>query len=147
MGDSESLKTYSDVRDLVMKLRERSLVDGVVSSAQKAIISAAIFSSMRCEPCVKAYVTIGHMLGADTDYVLEVFSLVANAQGCAGDVWAARAVEFFRSLQSGATKPEEILKEMCDVINPQRMVDLIEGLKKQANQHNGSKPVGEAAVS
>ncbi|MEH6467519.1 MAG: carboxymuconolactone decarboxylase family protein [Porticoccus sp.] len=121
----------SDVRQKIMELREESLKGGRVSSPEKAVISAAIFTALRCEPCYKAYLTIAHELGADLDYVVEVFSLVMNAQGCVGDVWGARAIEFFKHLQSGKIKAESVLDSMCDILNPERMANLIASIQPE----------------
>jgi alkylhydroperoxidase/carboxymuconolactone decarboxylase family protein YurZ len=124
------MQSWNETREAMMKLREASIAPGKLSAAHKAVISAALFAALRCEPCIKAYLAMAYMLEAEMDDVLEVFNLVTNAQGCVGDVWSARAVEMYKDLVDGTVKPSDILDEMCDVLNPERMVQLMEALQK-----------------
>lgn len=120
---------FAEIREEIMQIREMSHAGGAITAAHKALISAAIFTTLRCDPCGKAYIAIAHQLGTTLEEVLEVFSLVINAQGCVGDFAAARAVEFYKKMESGEITMEQVLEDLCDTVNPDRVLALVGAIK------------------
>ena len=85
----------------MMNLREWALADGQIDSATKAVVMAAIYSAVRCRDCVEGYLVIANEFGATRDQVREMMNLITMAQGCTGEVWAAKACTFYDDLLEG----------------------------------------------
>lgn len=91
----------------LMRMRQATYQEGVIPAKYK-ILSALVASvTIRCEPCIQAYVKMAQDQGATQEELIEFLNVVITMQGCPGEEWALKAYAFFKEVTSGQAKGQQ----------------------------------------
>lgn len=85
----------------IMRAREAAYADGKVEGKTKLLTAMAISVSIRCEPCIRAYVKMALDRGATQEELIEFLNVAMTMQGCPGEEWALKAYAAYKELTSG----------------------------------------------
>lgn len=66
----------------------------------------AISITIRCEPCIRAYVKMAHAKDVSQDELIEFFEVAMTMQGCPGEEWALKAYATYKECMDGQTGSE-----------------------------------------
>ena len=80
----------------------------MVPSKFKLLAAALISVTIRCEPCIRAYVEWAASKGATKEELIEFMNVAVAMQGCPGEEWALKALGAYRELIEGATAAPEV---------------------------------------
>lgn len=91
----------------LLRARDAAYVDGELSAKQKLLTALAISVAIRCEPCIEMYVRRSVEANASLGEIVEALDVAMTMQGCPGEAWAQKALEFYDRL-TGQSSPEPI---------------------------------------
>lgn len=75
----------------LLRMRQEAYRDGVVPAKHKLLAAMAISITIRCEPCIRAYVRMAVEKGIAQEELIEFLEVAMTMQGCPGEEWALRA--------------------------------------------------------
>jgi len=93
---SELRKLSPKVTGGLLRMRQEAYRDGTVAGKYKLLAAMAISITIRCEPCIRAYVTMAHDKGVSQDELIEFLEVAMTMQGCPGEGWALKAYAAYR---------------------------------------------------
>ena len=101
---SELRRLSPKVTGGIMRARQATYENGQVPSKFKLLTAMAISVTIRCEPCIRAYVKMAVDHGVTQDELIEFLNVAITMQGCPGEEWALKAYGFYKELLSGQTQ-------------------------------------------
>jgi len=79
-------------RHLKVMRQEAIFTDGVLPARIKALAAALWSVSVRCEPCIEAYMSKAWEFGATPEETEEMLAIASAMGGCVGETWADKAM-------------------------------------------------------
>lgn len=110
MDQSTSSETglFSELRKLspkvtggLVRMRQEAYRDATVPAKYKLLTAMAISISIRCEPCIRAYVKMALDKGITQTELIEFLEVAMTMQGCPGEEWALKAYQVYKEGVSG----------------------------------------------
>ena len=95
----------------IMRARQAAYENGTVAGKYKLLTALAISITIRCEPCIRAYVKMALDQGATQEEFIEFLNVAMIMQGCPGEEWALKAYGVYKELLSGQT--QEVTEACC----------------------------------
>lgn len=95
----------------LLRMRQEAFRDGAVPAKYKLLTALAISIAIRCEPCIRSYVTLAFEKGVAQEELIEFLDVAMTMQGCPGEEWALKAYSFYRELVSGEN--EQVTEGCC----------------------------------
>jgi alkylhydroperoxidase/carboxymuconolactone decarboxylase family protein YurZ len=80
----------------LVRMRQEAYRDAAVPSKYKLLTAMAISIAIRCEPCIRAYVTMAYDKGVSQDELIEFLEVAMTMQGCPGEEWALKAYAAYK---------------------------------------------------
>ena len=107
---SEARTLFEELRRLspkvtggLLRMRQEAYRDGVVPAKYKLLTAMVISVTIRCEPCIRAYVQMAVEKGISQEELIEFLEVAMTMQGCPGEEWALKAYAVYKgSLDRGA---------------------------------------------
>lgn len=99
---SEMRRLSPKVTGGLVRMRQEAYREGTVASKYKLLTAMAISVTIRCEPCIRAYVKMAHEKGITQDELIEFLEVAMTMQGCPGEEWALKAYAAFKECAQGA---------------------------------------------
>jgi AhpD family alkylhydroperoxidase len=87
-------------------MRQEAYRNGAVAAKYKLLTAMAISITIRCEPCIRAYVQMAHEKGISEQELIEFLEVAMTMQGCPGEEWALKAFGAYKELVAGAPAAE-----------------------------------------
>jgi AhpD family alkylhydroperoxidase len=110
-AETESL--YTEFRRLIPKvtgglvrMRQEAYRDGVVPSKYKLLAALVTSIAIRCEPCIRAYVSLIRKQGITQEELLEFLDVAITMQGCPGEEWALKTYAMYKE-HASIEQPDE----------------------------------------
>lgn len=104
---------YAELRRLsplvtggLLRMRQQAYRDGTVAAKYKLLTAMAISISIRCEPCIRAYVLMAYHQGITQEELVEFLEVAMTMQGCPGEEWALKAYAAYKDCMGGGTSSE-----------------------------------------
>ena len=104
--DRESL--FAELRRLspqvtggLLRMRQETYRDAVVAAKYKLLTAMVVSITIRCEPCIGAYVRMAHDKGASQEELIEFLDVAMTMQGCPGEEWALKAYRVYKECLMG----------------------------------------------
>jgi AhpD family alkylhydroperoxidase len=107
---AELRKLSPKVTGGLLRMRQEAYRDGVVPAKYKLLTAMAISITIRCEPCIRAYVQMAVEKGISQEELIEFLEVAMTMQGCPGEEWSLKAYKAYKEYVSG-TQPDE--SNMC----------------------------------
>lgn len=85
----------------LLRMRQQAYRDGAVAAKYKLLTAMAISISIRCEPCIRAYVRMAHHQGITREELVEFLEVAMMMQGCPGEEWALKAYASYKECMDG----------------------------------------------
>ena len=85
----------------LVRMRQEAYRDATVAAKYKLLTAMAISVVIRCEPCIRAYVRMGHEKGITQEELIEFLEVAMTMQGCPGEEWALKAYAAYKECISG----------------------------------------------
>jgi AhpD family alkylhydroperoxidase len=95
----------------LLRMRQEAYRDATVAAKYKLLTAMAISISIRCEPCIQAYVQMACGKGITQEELIEFLEVTMTMQGCPGEEWSLKAYGFYKEWLSGQT--QEITEACC----------------------------------
>lgn len=103
---AELRKLSPKVTGGLLRMRQEAYRDGTVAAKYKLLTAMAISISIRCEPCIRAYVKMAQDKGASQDELIEFLEVAMTMQGCPGEEWALKAYAIYRERVDHEPSPD-----------------------------------------
>ena len=104
--DRESL--FTELRRLspqvtggLLRMRQVAYRDAAVPAKYKLLTAMVVSVTIRCEPCIKAYVRMAHEKGISQEELIEFLEVAMTMQGCPGEEWALKAYRIYKECLIG----------------------------------------------
>jgi len=104
--DRESL--FTELRRLspqvtggLLRMRQVAYRDAAVPAKYKLLTAMVVSVTIRCEPCIKAYVRMAHEKGISQEELIEFLEVAMTMQGCPGEEWALKAYRVYKECLMG----------------------------------------------
>ncbi len=114
-GTRENDSIFAELRRLspkvtggLLRMRQEAFRDGEVPAKYKLLAAMAISITIRCEPCIRAYVKMAYDQGAAQQELIEFLEVAMTMQGCPGEEWALKAYAAYKDCVSGKQSTTEI---------------------------------------
>lgn len=85
----------------LLRMRQQTYRDGTVAAKYKLLTAMAISISIRCEPCIRAYVRMACDQGITQEELVEFLEVAMTMQGCPGEEWALKAYAAYKDCMDG----------------------------------------------
>ncbi len=108
---SELRRLSPKVTGGIMRMRQAAYEDGKVAGRYKLLAAMAISITLRCEPCIRAYVKMALDKGTNQEEFIEFLNVAMTMQGCPGEEWSLKAFAFYKEFSSGRT--QEVAESCC----------------------------------
>ncbi|MBS0159795.1 MAG: carboxymuconolactone decarboxylase family protein [Nitrospira sp.] len=96
----------------LLRMRQEAYRDKVVPGKYKLLTAMAISVTIRCEPCIRAYVRMGREKGITQEELIEFLEVAITMQGCPGEEWALKAYAAYKDCIEG--KSAQDASGCCD---------------------------------
>lgn len=107
-SQQEPLSLFEELRRLspkvtggLLRMRQEAYRDGAVPAKYKLLTAMAISIAIRCEPCIRAYVSRACQQGITREELLEFLEVAMTMQGCPGEEWALKAYAAYKAYFQG----------------------------------------------
>jgi AhpD family alkylhydroperoxidase len=80
----------------LLRMRQEAYRDGVIPAKYKLLTAMAISITIRCEPCIRAYVQMAVEKGISQEELIEFLEVAMTMQGCPGEEWALKAYAAYK---------------------------------------------------
>lgn len=87
----------------LLRMRQQAYRDGAVAAKYKILTAMAISISIRCEPCIRAYVRLACDQGITQEELIEFLEVAMTMQGCPGEEWALKAYAAYKECVAGGS--------------------------------------------
>jgi len=84
----------------LLRMRQEAYRDAAVPAKYKLLTAMAISITIRCEPCIRAYVQMAFDKGISRDELIEFLEVAMTMQGCPGEEWALKAFAAYKACTS-----------------------------------------------
>jgi AhpD family alkylhydroperoxidase len=91
----------------LLRMRQEAYRDAAVDGKYKLLTAMAISIAIRCEPCIRAYVTMAYGKGVSQQELIEFLEVAMTMQGCPGEEWALKAYAAYKECASGIATLEK----------------------------------------
>ena len=81
-------------------MRQEMYRDAAVAAKYKLLTAMAISVTLRCGPCIRAYVRMACEKGISREELLEFLNVAMTMQGCPGEEWALKAYSAYKECLS-----------------------------------------------
>lgn len=105
---TERENLFADLRRLspkvtggLLRMRQEAYRDAAVSAKYKMLTAMVVSITIRCEPCIRAYVRMAYDKGVSQDELIEFLEVAMTMQGCPGEEWALKAFAVFKECAGG----------------------------------------------
>ncbi len=85
----------------LLRMRQEAYRNAAVAAKYKLLTAMAISITIRCEPCIRAYVKMAYDQGAAQQELIEFLEVAMTMQGCPGEEWALKAYATYKDCVSG----------------------------------------------
>jgi len=92
----------------LLRMRQETYRDKVVPAKFKLLAAMAISIAIRCEPCIRAYVSLACERGVTQEELLEFLEVAMTMQGCPGEEWALKAYAAYKEYAVGGSPSTNI---------------------------------------
>ncbi len=106
---------FADLRRLspkvtggLLRMRQEAYRDGVVACKYKLLTALAISITIRCEPCIGAYVKMAIEKDISQQELIEFLEVAMTMQGCPGEEWALKAYAAYKEYTNGIRTTEPV---------------------------------------
>lgn len=86
----------------LVRMRQEAYRDAAVPAKYKLLTAMAISIAIRCEPCIRAYVSMACNKGVSHEELIEFLEVAMTMQGCPGEEWALKAYAAYKECVTGA---------------------------------------------
>jgi len=90
----------------LLRMRQEAYRDAAVAAKYKLLTAMAISITLRCEPCIRAYVQMAYEKGISEQELIEFLEVAMTMQGCPGEEWALKAFAAYKELLAGSRVAE-----------------------------------------
>lgn len=98
----------------LVRMRQKAFADGAVPGKYKVLTALAISVSLRCEPCVLAYVKkLRDEFAVSREELVEFLEVAMTMQGCPGEEWAIKALSAWDTPGESETREVEEAGDSC----------------------------------
>lgn len=80
----------------LLRMRQQTYRDGAVAAKYKLLTAMTISITIRCEPCIRAYVRLACDQGITREELVEFLEVGMTMQGCPGEEWALKAYAAYK---------------------------------------------------
>jgi len=94
----------------LVRMRQEAYRDATVAAKYKLLTAMAISITIRCEPCIRAYVNMAYEKGVSQEELIEFLEVAMTMQGCPGEEWALKAWAAYKECLSGT---QSVSSESC----------------------------------
>jgi AhpD family alkylhydroperoxidase len=112
---AEQVSVFADLRRLspkvtggLLRMRQEAYRDGAVAGKYKMLTALAISITIRCEPCIRAYVKMAIKKDISQQELIEFLEVAMTMQGCPGEEWALKAWTAYKEYASGGRPTEPV---------------------------------------
>ena len=112
-GDPEQTSLFVELRRVsprvtgaLLRMRQDTYRDGSVLAKYKLLTALVVAIALRCEPCIRAYVSRAHEQGVMQQELVEFLEVAMTMQGCPGEEWALKAYGLYKECVTGM-KPSQ----------------------------------------
>lgn len=112
---TEQVSGFADLRRLspkvtggLLRMRQEAYRDGAVAGKYKLLTALAISITIRCEPCIRAYVKMAIEKDVSQQELIEFLEVAMTMQGCPGEEWALKAWAAYKEYASGIQTTEPV---------------------------------------
>ena len=106
---TELRKLSPKVTGGLLRMRQEAYRDAAVAAKYKLLTAMAISITIRCEPCIRAYVQMACDKGITQEELIEFLEVAMTMQGCPGEEWALKAYKVYKEHMSGTLPGESNL--------------------------------------
>ena len=85
----------------LVRMRQEAYRDAAVAAKYKLLTAMAISITIRCEPCIQAYVRMACDKGISQQEFIEFLEVAMTMQGCPGEEWALKAWAAYKECVAG----------------------------------------------
>lgn len=85
----------------LLRMRQETYRDAVVAAKYKLLTAMVVSITIRCEPCISAYVRMAHEKGVSQEELIEFLEVAMTMQGCPGEEWALKAYRVYKECLTG----------------------------------------------
>lgn len=85
----------------LLRMRQETYRDAAVAAKYKLLAAMVVSVTIRCEPCIRAYVRMACDKGVSEQELIEFLEVGITMQGCPGEEWALKAYAAFKECMSG----------------------------------------------
>ncbi len=98
---AELRKLSPKVTGGLLRMRQETYRDAAVAGKYKLLAAMVVSITIRCEPCIRAYVRMAYDKGVSQQELIEFLEVAMTMQGCPGEEWALKAFAAFKDCVSG----------------------------------------------
>ena len=98
---SELRRLSPQVTGGLLRMRQAAYRDAAVAAKYKLLATMVVSVTIRCEPCIGAYVRMAHDKGASQEELIEFLDVAMTMQGCPGEEWALKAYRVYKECLMG----------------------------------------------
>lgn len=80
----------------LLRMRQETYRDAAVAAKYKLLAAMVVSITIRCEPCLRAYVRMAHEKGVSQEELIEFLDVAITMQGCPGEEWALKAYRIYK---------------------------------------------------
>lgn len=92
----------------LLRMRQEAYRDGAVAAKYKLLTALAISITIRCDPCIRAYVKMAIEKDISQQELIEFLEVAMTMQGCPGEEWALKAYAAYKECASGSQATEPV---------------------------------------
>lgn len=85
----------------LLRMRQETYRDAAVAAKYKLLTAMVVSITIRCEPCIRAYVRMAHEKGLSQEELIEFLEVAMTMQGCPGEEWALKAYRVYKECLTG----------------------------------------------
>ena len=85
----------------LLRMRQEAYRDGAVPAKYKLLAAMTVSIALRCEPCIRSYVTMAYDTGISQEELIEFLEVAMTMQGCPGEEWSLKAYQAYKELVTG----------------------------------------------
>ncbi|WHZ16492.1 MAG: hypothetical protein OJF52_003342 [Nitrospira sp.] len=85
----------------LLRMRQETYRDAVVAAKYKLLTAMVVSITIRCEPCIGAYVKMAYDRGVSQEELIEFLEVAMTMQGCPGEEWALKAYRVYKECLMG----------------------------------------------
>lgn len=92
----------------LLRMRQETYRDAAVAAKYKLLAAVVVSITIRCEPCIRAYVQMAVEKGIAREELIEFLEVAMTMQGCPGEEWALKALAAFKECVSGQQSTDTV---------------------------------------